>query len=616
MVVLVDRLVPKSEIINIAGPEHLLRCRSACGTSAPVIDEAVGRESAGKAVTLRCLPGLCIRLLRKRGYPMFNEEQLVAAAEAAAGAPLLAKVEARRTVPGEIFPLRGLLGATSAALVYVVDDFPRAGPVRVWQTRDITRCAQQVEFFSVNLTLETKDGPVRFCDLRPEEVASLLAACGLTPARETPTEAAPTPAATTLPPATQEPAPAAVRISHEPAPSAEVVVAEPASAPAAAASPKDKALDKEAKLQDPTSPFLGLGLLALIGAGIALPWYLASHLGGFSFLGLAVGPAIDAVGSMKTLFWVGLVIAAVCTTIGAPAASLGARPTVFGTTLPMAFVLIWGLIAQVEALPFHIGVKAATASELIARLRVAETVPFAVVAIGAYVYLLPLLGVWMRALSITPHGHAVGEDKLVAGPDAARPALLMAMTATIIPAASLFFARRSEHAVPCTLIALAFILPAALMAWQGSRLDPRAKWNIGGAPAAFVLQAAVVYALYWVAVRQLGILAQVDAVAALPNAALATSGALARLGMGLRALDLNLALGCGGACLGVAIAANVGQRALVAVEPGQRASGTGWTLAIIMLLVVAVVAFMSWNTSDRRLDELLRHIQKAAAAGS
>lgn len=161
------------------------------------------------------------------------------------------------------------------------------------------------------------------------------------------------------------------------------------------------------------------------------------------------------------------------------------------------------------------------------------------------------------------------------------------------------------------LISLLFVTPSAILAWQGSRLDPRIPWELGGSPAAFAVQGAFAYAAYWLVMRQLGVIAQIDATLDLPVRALTTTPALDSLGQVLTDLDTSLAAGLAWSQLGVVFAVHIGHRIIAAIEPAQQRSGLGWTLTFLLL---GIMALFSSGMSQQTLNELPKVIDLIRAA--
>ena len=181
----------------------------------------------------------------------------------------------------------------------------------------------------------------------------------------------------------------------------------------------------------------------------------------------------------------------------------------------------------------------------------------------------------------------------------------------MVPLLACFYVHRAEHALWAMLISLLFVTPSAILAWQGSRLDPRIPWDLGGSPAAFAVQGAFAYAAYWLVMRQLGVIAQIDATLDLPVRALTTTPTLDNLGQVLSDLDTSLAAGLAWSQLGVVFAVHIGHRIIAAIEPAQQRSGLGWTLTFLLL---GIIALFSSGMSQQTLNELPKVIDLIRAA--
>lgn len=340
------------------------------------------------------------------------------------------------------------------------------------------------------------------------------------------------------------------------------------------------------------SASIGLGMMILLIAAVAIPVLIGNDLKQ-TILGIRPHLILAAIGSAKETLTIGFYLAVAVTVVGAPGNALGCRPTVFWTTLPMFFALI-AVVTGIQSVfpdPKHLTANAETATELLIRLRHTQTLPYLVMLLAAYLYGLPLLGVWFRALATHPrHRKEDRRDTVVEAGDS-QPALLMIGAAVVIPFASCLYVQRSGHASWAILIALAFVTPSAILSWQGSRLDPRIRWDLGGSPAAFAIQGAFVYALYWMLVRQRGILPHIDAAIEHSEHALLHGELLDTLQRVLGHSDVALLKGLGLSQIGVIIASWIGHRAIVKVDPSQQCSVAGWLLALGLGVILLLMAW-------------------------
>ena len=360
------------------------------------------------------------------------------------------------------------------------------------------------------------------------------------------------------------------------------------------------------------SASIGLGMMILLIAAVALPVLIGNDLKQ-TILGIRPHLILAAIGSARETLTIGLYIAVAVTVVGAPGNTLGCRPTVFWTTLPMFFALI-AVVTGIQSVfpdPKHPTATVETATELLIRLRHTQTMPYLVMLLAAYVYGLPLLGVWFRALATHPrHRKEDGRDTVVEAGDS-QPALLMIGAAVVIPFASCLYVQRSGHASWAILIALAFVTPSAILSWQGSRLDPRIRWDPGGSPAAFAIQGAFVYALYWMLVRQRGILPHIDAAIEQSEHALLHGELLDTLQRVLGHSDVALLKGLALSQIGVIIASWIGHRAIMKVDPSQQCSVAGWLLALGLGLILLLMAWSVDLDFHVRIPAFIEQLKEA-----
>ena len=358
---------------------------------------------------------------------------------------------------------------------------------------------------------------------------------------------------------------------------------------------------------------IGLAMMILLIAAVALPVLIGNDLKQ-TILGIRPHLILAAIGSARETLTIGFYLAVAVTVVGAPGNALGCRPTVFWTTLPMFFALI-AVVTGIQSVfpdPKHPTATAETATELLIRLRHAQTMPYLVMLLAAYVYGLPLLGVWFRALATNPrHRKEDRRDSMVEAGDS-QPALLMLGAAVVIPFASCLYVQRSGHASWAILIALAFVAPSAILSWQGSRLDSRIRWDLGGSPAAFAIQGAFVYALYWMLVRQRGILPHIDAAIEQSEQALLHGELLDTLQRVLGHSDVALLKGLALSQIGVIIASWIGHRAIVKIDPNQKCSVAGWLFALALGLILLLMAWAMEMDFHVRIPAFIEQLKDAA----
>jgi len=361
------------------------------------------------------------------------------------------------------------------------------------------------------------------------------------------------------------------------------------------------------------SASIGLGMMILLIAAVALPVLIGNDLKQ-TILGIRPHLILAAIGSARETLTIGLYIAVAVTVVGAPGNTLGCRPTVFWTTLPMFFALI-AVVTGIQSVfpdPKHPTATVETATELLIRLRHTQTMPYLVMLLAAYVYGLPLLGVWFRALATDPrHRNKDRRDSVVEPGDSQTPLLMMG-SAMLIPFVSCLYVSRSGYAPWAILIALAFVTPSALLVWQGSRLDSRLSWELGGSPAAFAVQGVFVYALYWMMVRQHGILPHIDAALDLSNRSLIQGVELDSLQRVLGYNDIPLLKGLALSQLGVIIASVLGHRAIVKIDQSQKRLTGGWLFALGFLLILVLMAWVADIDCQVRIPAFIEQVKDAA----
>lgn len=632
---------------------------------------------------------------------MFNEQQLVQAAETATGSPLLEKLEARRQTPGAIVSQRGLLGATATELVFVVDELLRAGTVTVWKCRNVSSHSLSPDLLSATLTIRVADAEIQFRDLQPEKAHALLRACGLggtdsatatkpsvgkEASRASPDAFASSvfasphvvPDVLSAVPSLFATPSALIGISTEPAITASQILTsgsvreesstakivpdksdedesddddtddesdddesdddddetddesdddekadetkaadEVQSEKTASDAVKNSSDQAEAKHNGPQPDYpelvgesLSLFALLLIVFAIAIPTLVRSDLDTVIF-GIKPVRVLSVLSDKSGLLILSFYTAAVVTVVSAPGVSLGFRPTAFWSSVPMFFGLfaIMTGVQDVYPSPKHPQTSPGTLLEQLERLRIAYDVIPVVAMIAGYLYGLPLIGLWLRALFTHPR-HRKGyraELPLLDG-DSQTP-LLMIGSALIIPFAACLYVQRSSHAMWAILIALSFVTPAALLVYHGSQLSPKTRWSIGGSPAAFVIQGLFAYVLYWLMQHHQSVVVQLDVLLLESPQKLVRTGALDALQRLLTDLDLPLLRGLLLSQLGVVFAVILGQRILTTRDPDQKTSTLGWMLTVMMLFVLLAVAHQAASDLPERVAELLGSTQ-------
>ncbi len=370
---------------------------------------------------------------------------------------------------------------------------------------------------------------------------------------------------------------------------------------------------KAKRTPEAVGDWLGLETLILLIAAVALPVLVGNDLKQ-TIWGIRPDLVLAAIGGAKETLTIGFYLAVIVTVVGAPGTAQGCRPTVFWTTLPMFFALaaVMTGIQSVFPDPKHPVAITQTAAELLLRLRHAQSAPLLVLLLGAYLYGLPLLGVWLRAVETNPRHRKEDRQDSVVEPGDSQTPLLMICSAMLIPFVSCLYVSRSGHAPWAILIALAFVTPSALLVWQGSRLDSRLSWELGGSPAAFAVQGVFVYALYWMMVRQHGILPHIDAALDLSNRSLIQGVELDSLQRVLGYNDIPLLKGLALSQLGVIIASVLGHRAIVKIDQSQKRLTGGWLFALGFLLILVLMAWVADIDCQVRIPAFIEQVKDAA----
>lgn len=364
---------------------------------------------------------------------------------------------------------------------------------------------------------------------------------------------------------------------------------------------------------DAVSQLIGIWifLLFVIGGGIA---YFLSELTAHAFWGMTPASLMSAMRDWRGIFISGFLFSVVVAVFGGPANAMGCRPPVFWSTLPGFLLVCAGLFGMQTALPDpkSLGDTIPTAEEALKAVRMANAVPLMAASVLAYLFAIPLLGVWIRALSTSPSHHpsaATGSD---AQPGNSGAAISM-LIAAIGPAAfGCFYFHREAHLVAAVSIALAMIAPSALLAWQGSRLPTSLKWELGGSPAAFAVQGLFVYFTYWIVVRQLRILDALPDVTEGPQVLRSVLASLDSLESTLRSVDKSLLAALSLSQIGVIAAASIGHDAISDIDPGQKRSVAGWLLSLALLFLLWVMLSALHDELRSRYADLFALIRNLA----
>ena len=356
---------------------------------------------------------------------------------------------------------------------------------------------------------------------------------------------------------------------------------------------KETETPKPAASQTPeaVSTSIGLWILLLLIVGIGLAYWIPEQRTQHHF-GITPQSVLSLMKDWRDVMSTGYVLAALVVLIGAPANALGCRPPVFFPALAAFLLLNAGLFGMEAVLPDpkHLGDTIPSAAEILERLQLANVAPLLSCVILCYLFAVPQLGLWARALATSPQHRSSSFSQTEVRAGNATPALAMGVAAIGSALFGCLYFQRASHSVAVIAISLFLISPSAILAWQGSRLDPKVKWEIGGSPAALAVQGALVYFTYWLAVRQIGIVDELGLSGQSPLKIRALLGSLDSLESTLIAVDKPLFSALVVAQLGIIAASMIGHDAIVTIEPGQKRSFLGWMLALSVVLFFAAMA--------------------------
>ena len=359
------------------------------------------------------------------------------------------------------------------------------------------------------------------------------------------------------------------------------------------------------KRLESVSDWYAAGSLLLLLVAIAIPVIVRIDLQQ-TILGIRPDALLSALGDSAGLLILAFYGAAVVTVLSAPGTAMGFRPTVFWSTTPMVIGLLticFGVL-DVYPNPKHPALPIGPLREQLQRLRITYDLIPIVALLAAYLYGLPLVGVLFRALQTDP-AHRPSEIKAspLSDGDSQTP-LLMIGSALIIPFVSCLYVQRASHAQWAILIALAFVIPSALMVWRSSQLPKDVSWLIGGSPAAFIVQGLLVFVIYFLLQHRHDVIPQLDALLAQSPRRPLNASALDALRGVLSELDLPLLRGLLLSQLGVVLAALLGHRSLAKIDDTQKISPLGWLLTLGLLLTLAASASHTVLALPERVSEL------------
>ncbi len=120
------------------------------------------------------------------------------------------------------------------------------------------------------------------------------------------------------------------------------------------------------------------------------------------------------------------------------------------------------------------------------------------------------------------------------------------------------------------------------------------------------------YALYWMMVRQHGILPHIDAALELSNRSLVQGVELDSLQRVLGYNDIPLLKGLALSQLGVIVASVLGHRAIVKIDQSQKCSTGGWLFALGFLLILVLMAWVADIDLQVRIPAFIEQVKDAA----
>ncbi len=120
------------------------------------------------------------------------------------------------------------------------------------------------------------------------------------------------------------------------------------------------------------------------------------------------------------------------------------------------------------------------------------------------------------------------------------------------------------------------------------------------------------YALYWMLVRQRGILPHIDAAIEQSEQALLHGELLDTLQRVLGHSDVALLKGLALSQIGVIIASWIGHRAIVKIDPSQKCSVAGWLFALALGLILLLMAWAMEMDFHVRIPAFIEQLKDAA----
>lgn len=327
-------------------------------------------------------------------------------------------------------------------------------------------------------------------------------------------------------------------------------------------------------------------LLAALGGG----WWFFEQLSG-RYFETSVQSVVSLMKDWRDVLKTGFTCAICVVVFSAPSVVVGGRLPVFWSTLPAFLLLCGGLFGMQAVLPDpkQLGDTIPTAADLLERIRLANIAPLVSVGLLLYLFGLPNAAMWIRALSVSPRHRNEPFLRTEVQPGKLGTPIAMCVAAVGSALFGCLYFHSERHLAQVVGLSLLMVFPTVILVWQSSKLDPSVKWRIGGSPAAYAIQGALIFFTYWVAMRQLAIIGAVagveDALYRKENIA----GLLDGLQSVLVSVDERLFSALVVAQLGVIAAVQIGHDAIVEIDPEQKRTFLGWALALALTLMLVAM---------------------------
>lgn len=292
--------------------------------------------------------------------------------------------------------------------------------------------------------------------------------------------------------------------------------------------------------------------------------------------------------------------------------ALGARPPVFWTTAS-AYLFLSGSVMGAYQFLGKLSAPSesfSNANVLLQNIRLANTMPMLAVLALCCLFGIPLLGLWARALC-TDEAHRTGEFLRLKPLKQSEISFLLMISVVVVGAlVGCVYYHRLKHSVAIIAICLFLILPSALLVRRGSELPKGPDWELGGSPAAFLVQGVFIFFAYWLGKRQLNVLRTLDFVETNIRSGNISSDLMEHLRFSLSNIDTKLLSALAVSHCGVMIASWLGHREICAIDKDQKISVWGWFLSIGVLLLFLAGFSELPNGLNSRSADVVEHLGK------